>query len=122
MSRAAVQLKVAGQTYRVVTSATQEDLQRLADAVEDRMFAATPPGRQPTQQALVLAAITLAHELEEERERRREVEERHRESLRTLLGRIDAVLEEAVVPAEVAARGHRAEDDGDLEVPDGPGV
>ena len=39
MSRAAVQLKVGGQTYRVVTSATEDDLQRLAETVEDRMLA-----------------------------------------------------------------------------------
>ncbi len=119
MSRPAIQLKVAGQTYRVVTSATQEDLQRLADTVEDRMLAATPPGRQPTQQALVLAAITLAHELEDERARRRQTEERHREMLQNLLGRIDAVLDEAEVPAEAAARGPR-DVDGELELPDGP--
>lgn len=119
MSRPALQLKVAGQTYRVVTSATEDDLQRLAEVVEDRMYAATPPGRRPTQQALVLAAITLAHELEEERERRREAEERHRRSLQTLLGRIDAVLEEAVVPVEASVRSTRAEE-GELERPDGP--
>ncbi|NLE86625.1 MAG: cell division protein ZapA [Myxococcales bacterium] len=119
MSRPAIQLKVAGQTYRVITSATQEDLQRLAETVEDRMLASTPPGRQPTQQALVLAAITLAHELEEERARRRRAEERHREMLQNLLGRIDAVLDEAEVPVEAAARAPRSVDE-ELELPDGP--
>ncbi len=104
MSRAAVQLKVAGQTYKVVTSAEEGELQRLADAVEDRMYAVTGPGRKPTQQALVLAAITLAHELEEERELRRRAEERYRTMLESLIGRIDAVLEETPLPVEAAAR------------------
>ncbi len=104
MSRAAVQLKVAGQTYRVVTSAEEGELQRLANAVEDRMYAVTGPGRKPTQQSLVLAAITLAHELEEERERRLRTEERYRTLLEGLLGRIDSVLEETPLPAEAAAR------------------
>lgn len=104
MSRAAVQLKVAGQTYKVVTSAEEHDLQRLAGAVEDRMYAVTGPGRQPTQQSLVLAAITLAHELEEERELRQRAEERYRTMLESLLGRIDAVLEETILPVESAAR------------------
>src|SRR5690606_29603130 len=97
-------------------SATEDDLQRLAEMVEDRIYAVTPPGRRPTQQALVLAAITLAHELEEERQRRRAAEERHRRSLQTLLGRIDAVLEEAVVPVEAAVRGSRGEE-GELDGP-----
>lgn len=120
MSRAAVQLKVAGQTYRVVTSASEGDLRRLADAVEDRMFAATAPGRQPTQQSLVLAAITLAHELEEERERRIRVEERYKEMLQSLLARVDAVLEEAIVPAEAPAREQHLEGEVEFELPEGP--
>lgn len=116
MSRAALQLKVAGQTYRVVTSATADELERLAEAIEDRMFQATAPGRRPTQQSLVLAALTLAHELEEERERRRCAEERYRESLRTLLQRIDAVLEETALPSEGDARPTRDEDEDEAEL------
>ncbi len=94
MAEAAVQLKLAGQTYRVVTSADETDLTRLARVVEDAIFSVTTPGRQPSPQAVVLAAITLAHELEQERSRRERVETRHREMLTQLLTRIDRVLDE----------------------------
>lgn len=94
MAEAAVQLKLAGQTYRVVTSADETDLTRLARVVEDAIFSVTTPGRQPSPQAVVLAAITLAHELEQERARREQLETRHREMLTQLLTRIDRVLDE----------------------------
>lgn len=42
---------------------------------------------------MLLAALSLAHELEEERRQRRELEQRSREMLRALLARIDAALE-----------------------------
>jgi cell division protein ZapA len=99
MGEAAVQLKVAGKTYQVVTSAAEEELHRLAQKVEDALVGVVPPGRQPSPQALVLAAITLAHELEIERARRIAAEEHHRKVLTSLLGRVDEVLEEAQVPA-----------------------
>jgi cell division protein ZapA len=92
MSEAAVQLKVAGQTYQVVTSAEPAELNRLAKKVEGALYGVTPEGRQPSPQALVLAAITLAHELEEERARRIELEERHRQVLESLLSKVDRVL------------------------------
>lgn len=94
MAEAAVQLKLAGQTYRVVTSADETDLTRLARVVEEAIFSVTTPGRQPSPQAVVLAAITLAHELEQERSRREQLETRHREMLTQLLTRIDRVLDE----------------------------
>jgi cell division protein ZapA len=97
MSEAAVQLKVAGKTYQVVTSAAEDELHRLAKKVEDALEGVLPPGRQPSPQALVLAAITLAHDLEEERALRQSAEERHKKVLRSLLGRVDQVLEESQV-------------------------
>ncbi len=108
MSQAAVQLRLAGQTYRVVTSAAENELQRLAGLVEARLDSVTRPGRVPNQQSLVLAAITLAHELEEERARRKELERQHREMLESLLGRIDAVLDETGLPEEAAVRANGA--------------
>ncbi len=99
MSQAAVQLKVAGQVYRVVTSAPEAELDRLVARVEDALAQVTAPGRQPSPQALVLAALTLAHELEEEREKSRRLEERHRNLIQNVIGRIDQVLDET--PAEV---------------------
>jgi cell division protein ZapA len=94
MSEAAVQLKVAGQTYQVVSSARESDLKRLAKVVEEALEGVTAPGRQPSPQALVLAAITLAHELEVAREETRELKEKYQRTLGSLLGRVDRVLAE----------------------------
>lgn len=109
MAEAAVQLKVAGQTYRVVTSAREEELDRLVMRVEDALAAVTPQGRQPSTQAVVLAAITLAHELEEERHKRLAAEARHKEVLTSLLGRIDRVLDETEESVEVQVKCNRHE-------------
>jgi cell division protein ZapA (FtsZ GTPase activity inhibitor) len=95
MSEAAVQLKVAGKTYQVVTSAAEEELHRLARKVEAALEGVLPPGRQPSPQALVLAAITLAHEAEQERALRIAAEEHHKRVLTGLLGRVDRVLAES---------------------------
>jgi|GEM_PF-606503 len=93
MGEAVVQLKIAGQTYRVVTSASSEDLGRLAERVDDALRAVTPQGRQPAgEQALVLAAITLANELEEERSARLALEARYESKLRELLLQVEAAL------------------------------
>lgn len=92
MSEAAVQLKVAGQTYQVVSSAREAELTRLAKVVEQALEGVTPPGRQPSPQALVLAAITLAHELETAREEIARLKASHKHTLSTLLGRVDQLL------------------------------
>jgi cell division protein ZapA len=92
MSGSPVDLRVGGQTYRVVASAQAEELRRLAAIVDSRLRAHTPPGRQISPQSLLLAAMSLAHELEEERERRVRIEKRSREMLSSVLTRIDAAI------------------------------
>jgi cell division protein ZapA len=89
---APVELRIAGQSYRVVASAEPAQLHRLARLVDEKLEQVAPvtPG---APQALVLAAIALAHDLEQERRRRQEVEARAREMLETLLHRVDAALE-----------------------------
>lgn len=114
MGEAAIELKVAGKTYQVVTSAAEDELQRLAKRVEDALEGVLPPGRQASPQALVLAAITLAHELETERALRIAAEERHKKVLTALLGRVDQLLEETAPAA--ATRGRKAH----LSQPRGP--
>jgi cell division protein ZapA len=99
MGAAPVELRVGGQTYRVVASAEEAELRRLADMVDARLRDLVAPGRQLHPQALLLAAIALAHDLEQERERRQHVEQRSREMLTTLLSRIDAVLDSTDAPA-----------------------
>lgn len=88
-----IELRVGGQTYRVLASADEAQLRRLADLVDDRLRSLTAPGRQVSSQTLVLAAIALANDLEEERSKRRAVEVRSRELLERLLTRVDTVLE-----------------------------
>ncbi len=97
MSSRAVRLQVAGQNYRVVSSAEEEDLQRLADTVSAKVYELTPQGKVPQPQAVLLAALALAHELEEERAARASLERRARDMLRRALVRIDQALE---TPAE----------------------
>lgn len=96
-----VQLRIAGQSYRVVSSASEEELHRLAETVSNKVHELTPPGRVPSSQAVLLAAMALAHELEEERSRRVAVERRARDMLRQVLGRIDDALSASeAAPAE----------------------
>jgi cell division protein ZapA len=95
MSGAPVELKVAGQIYRVVASAEAEVLHRLAAVVDARVNELTVPGRQVSPQSVLLAAISLAHDLEEERAKRARVEARAREMFGTLLERVDKALEDS---------------------------
>jgi cell division protein ZapA len=87
-----VELRVGGQTYRVVASATADELRRLAAIVDDRLRAITPPGRPVSPQALLLAAISLAHDLEEEKSERAKLATRSREILGSILTRLDAAI------------------------------
>jgi cell division protein ZapA len=88
-----VEVKIGGFSYRVTGSASEVELQRLAGIVDQRLRSLGGSSRNPSQQALVLVAMTLAHELEEERAARRRVEERSKEMLHGLLERIDAALD-----------------------------
>ena len=90
-----VDLHVGGKTYRVVASADEAELQQLAREVDDRLRDHITPGRPLATQSLLLVAMSLAHELNEERDRRRLLEARSRDKLRSVLARIDAALETA---------------------------
>lgn len=93
MSRT-VEVRVAGQNYRVVSSAPEAEVRRLAEAVNAKLAELVPKGRAAPPNALLLAAIALAHDLEEEREQRGAVEERTRELLRRVVAGLDEVLGE----------------------------
>ena len=101
MPKGPVELRVGGQTYRVVATAEEADLHRLADVVDERLRKLTAPGRSVSPQSLLLAALSLAHDLEDERTRRLRSEQRAREMLSSLVSRIDAALE--ADSAELAA-------------------
>lgn len=88
-----VQLRVGGQTYRVVTSASEEELQRLAAVVDAKLATVVPAGRAVTPQAMLLAAMALAHDLEEERSRTAAMATKARGAFGRILQRVDAALE-----------------------------
>jgi cell division protein ZapA len=111
MAGSPVELKVGGQTYRVVASAEETELRRLADLVDARLRGMTAPGRPIAPQALLLAAISLAHDLEEEKQKRAQLETRSKEMLRSVLARIDAAIE---------ASDEKAEADGEPSEPPPP--
>ncbi len=97
-----VELRIGGQSYRVVSSAPEEELVRLAAVVSQKLSELSGPrtgasesgGRQPPQ-GLLLVAMALAHELEEERQQRRSLEQRVRGLLGGLLSRLDGALSHA---------------------------
>jgi cell division protein ZapA len=92
MDRRTVELRIAGQNYRLVSSAPADELQRLAEVVEAKLSEIAPKGKaQP--QALLLAAMALAHEVETERDRRESLERRTRDLMRRMLVRIDDAIE-----------------------------
>ena len=93
MDRRTVQLQIAGQSYKVVSTAPDTELQRLAAAVDAKVAQVVPRGRPAPPQAMLLAAIALAYELEEERAKREALERRTRDVLRRVLVRIDDALE-----------------------------
>lgn len=94
MERHTVSLGVAGHTYKLVSSAEPQELQRLA-AVVDAKVGQVARGRGMSPQAVLLAALALAHEVEEERGKREAIERRTRDLLRRALLRIDDALEDA---------------------------
>src|SRR3954462_15876221 len=90
MAGRTVHLRVGGQTYRVTTSSTDEELQRLATMVDQKLATVVPAGRAVTPRAMQLAAMALAYELEEERARTVTLAARARGAFGRMLDRVDA--------------------------------
>lgn len=99
MAGAPVEVVVGGKAYRVVASADADMLRHLAQVVDAKLHAVSGAGRPITAQSMVLAAIALAHDVEEERARRRSVERQARERVRAAIARIDQALTEVEAPA-----------------------
>lgn len=76
----------------MVTSASDDELQRLAAVVDQKLATVVPAGRSVTPQAMLLAAIALAHDLEQERTRASAIAGRARDAFGRILQRVDAVL------------------------------
>ncbi|MBW2459807.1 MAG: cell division protein ZapA [Deltaproteobacteria bacterium] len=94
MANKAVELNVAGQRCRVVTTASEPELQELVALVEDKIAAVLGKGRPVNTQALLLAAIALAHDLKEQRDRATAITGKAKLSLSGLLTRVDTALEQ----------------------------
>ncbi len=96
MSQATVALTIGGQTYRVRSAATEQELRRLAATVDARLrLVAGSSQNTPPPQALLLVAIALAHDLEHERAHRKHFEREAQGALHLLLDRIDGAIRNA---------------------------
>jgi cell division protein ZapA len=91
MAKQPVQVSVAGHTYRMVTTLDATTLTRLASQVEKRL-GQMAPGQQIHPQALLLVALSLAHDLEQAADRQEALTRRSREVLQQMLQRVDAAL------------------------------
>jgi cell division protein ZapA len=93
MVRPAVEVNVGGQLYRLVASAGEQTLQRYAGVVNERLRQLTGTDRPNHPQAMLLVAMALAHDLEEERARSAALREQAEGLLRGLLERVNAALD-----------------------------
>jgi len=93
MMRPAVEVSVGGQLYRLVGSSGEQGLQRYAGVVNERLRELTGTDRSAHPQAMLLVAMALAHDLEEERARRLAELSRAEEMLKQLLGRVNEALD-----------------------------
>ncbi|APR83888.1 Hypothetical protein A7982_09237 [Minicystis rosea] len=82
-----------------MTSASDDELQRLAAVVDRKLAEMVAPGRAVTPQNILLAAMSLAHDLEsahraleDERARSAALAERARGAFGRMLERVDSVL------------------------------
>ena len=87
-----VQVRIGGQNYKVVTSATDDALQRTALIVEQKLADVSPPGRMANPHALLLAALSLANELEEVHAKHAQFRDQTRAAVTRLRDRIDVTL------------------------------
>lgn len=92
MSGRAVELSVAGTSCRVVTTADDAELAALCAMVEEKLAAVLKSGRPVTKQAVLLAAIALAHDAREQRARADAIAARAKQALGRVLAGVDEVL------------------------------
>jgi len=105
MSPATVALTVGGQVYRVRSGASEQELRRLAAHVDERLRSLVGTSTTVAPQALLLVAISLAHDLELERARHKQLERAAHDSLQLLLDRIDGAIHSADQAIDSLARG-----------------
>jgi len=91
MSKGPVELLIGGHSYRVSTTAPDDVVQRTARIV-DRRLAELPVAQRHHPSAMLLVALSLAHDLELERAARTAEVSRTSQRARSLLRRVDAAL------------------------------
>jgi len=82
--RPTVSIRIGGSTYRVHSSASPEEVQRLADLVDEKLRALNTGNQPASPQSFLLVALSFAHDLDEEKLRRQAAEGEVRELLRRL--------------------------------------
>lgn len=87
----------------MVSSASPEELERLAAIVDEKLTALVPPGKPLGPQSLLLVAMALAHDVETARAKNRELSRGARGALERMLGEVDATL--ALADRALEARG-----------------
>ena len=100
MGGRAVQVRVGGQTYKLVTSASEEELLHLASMVDQKLAETLGPGRPASPQSMLLAAMSLAHDLEQERARGAALTARTRTVFERIVERIDQTLKNSDIEPE----------------------
>ncbi len=101
-SRAPQSIRIGGTTYRVTTTASDEEVEHLSGLVDARLRALNKANRQVTPQMFLLVAMSFAHDAEAAEERRAATKRDAEGAVRGLLARIDAALAEADAPPEPA--------------------
>jgi cell division protein ZapA len=76
----------------VVSSASPEELERLAAIVDEKLTALVPPGKPLGPQSLLLVAMALAHDVEAARARNVELRRTSKATLTRMVGDVDATL------------------------------
>ena len=92
MANRSVELTVAGTSCRVVSTASEDELRELAAMVEEKLGALVKPGRPLTAQSALLAAVALAHEVQEQKSRADRIAAHATQALGDLLERVDTAL------------------------------
>jgi cell division protein ZapA len=98
-----VAFSVEGRSYRVVTTASESDLARLAAVVEERLRAIPRTRHSTFEDRVVLAAIALANDVEEQQGRADALRASVHARLEGALRRIDDELAEPSPASEGGA-------------------
>lgn len=119
-----MELRVGGQTYRVVATDDDQHVQHLAALVDRKYLEVVPPRGVTPQQAIFLTAMALAEEAREQRERAERLElerdrstrvaHRAREAVVRLLQKVESVLGGTAAPDAARATSLPAEDSRDV--------